>query len=114
MPDKPAPTTTTSKCSVFKFGSLRRSSSRPSPASDNSQALVLHQDVSCAGHGRARRRTFLLYFARGPPLQSDGERKARRQAMSQEWQEVLYAVEDRVATITLNRPEKLNAYTEVM
>jgi enoyl-CoA hydratase/carnithine racemase len=34
--------------------------------------------------------------------------------MSQDWQEVLYAVEDRVATITLNRPDKLNAYTEVM
>jgi enoyl-CoA hydratase/carnithine racemase len=34
--------------------------------------------------------------------------------MSQGWQEVLYRVEDRVATITLNRPEKLNAWTVVM
>ncbi len=34
--------------------------------------------------------------------------------MSQGWQEILYAVEDRVATITLNRPEKLNAWTAVM
>ena len=34
--------------------------------------------------------------------------------MSQGWQEILYRVEDRVATITLNRPEKLNAWTVVM
>src|SRR5262245_31971596 len=34
--------------------------------------------------------------------------------MSQGWQEILYKVEDRVATITLNRPEKLNAWTAVM
>jgi enoyl-CoA hydratase/carnithine racemase len=34
--------------------------------------------------------------------------------MGQGWQEILYKVEDRVATITLNRPEKLNAWTVVM
>ena len=34
--------------------------------------------------------------------------------MSQGWQEILYKVEDRVATIALNRPEKLNAWTAVM
>src|SRR5262245_1316435 len=34
--------------------------------------------------------------------------------MGKEWQEILYRVEDRVATITLNRPDKLNAYTQVM
>jgi enoyl-CoA hydratase/carnithine racemase len=34
--------------------------------------------------------------------------------MSQGWQELLYAVNDRVATITLNRPDRLNAYTSVM
>ena len=34
--------------------------------------------------------------------------------MSEGWQEVLYKVEDRVATIALNRPEKLNAWTVVM
>jgi enoyl-CoA hydratase/carnithine racemase len=30
------------------------------------------------------------------------------------WQQLLYKVEDRVATITLNRPDRLNAYTTVM
>ena len=34
--------------------------------------------------------------------------------MSQGWQELLYKVEDGVATIALNRPEKLNAWTVVM
>ena len=34
--------------------------------------------------------------------------------MSEVWQELLYRVEDRVATITLNRPDKLNAYTQTM
>jgi enoyl-CoA hydratase/carnithine racemase len=34
--------------------------------------------------------------------------------MGQGSQEVLYKVEDRVATITLNRPEKLNAWTPTM
>jgi enoyl-CoA hydratase/carnithine racemase len=34
--------------------------------------------------------------------------------MSEGWKEILFAVEDRVATITLNRPEKLNAWTVVM
>jgi enoyl-CoA hydratase/carnithine racemase len=31
-----------------------------------------------------------------------------------DYQEILYAVEDHVLTITLNRPEKLNAWTMVM
>ena len=31
--------------------------------------------------------------------------------MSEGWKEILYGVEDRVATITLNRPERLNALT---
>ncbi|KAB2920526.1 MAG: enoyl-CoA hydratase [Hyphomicrobiaceae bacterium] len=30
------------------------------------------------------------------------------------WQEILYDVRDRVATVTLNRPDKLNAWTSVM
>ena len=30
------------------------------------------------------------------------------------WQEILYGVNDRVATIALNRPDRLNAYTQVM
>ena len=34
--------------------------------------------------------------------------------MHEAWQEILYAVEDRVATITLNRPDRLNAYTQSM
>jgi len=34
--------------------------------------------------------------------------------MAEGWQEILYQVQDRVATITLNRPEKLNAWTAVM
>ena len=34
--------------------------------------------------------------------------------MPEAGQEILYAVEDRVATITLNRPDRLNAYTQSM
>ena len=34
--------------------------------------------------------------------------------MSAQAQEVLYGVEDRVATLTLNRPDRLNAWTAVM
>jgi enoyl-CoA hydratase/carnithine racemase len=34
--------------------------------------------------------------------------------VSQGWKEILYKVDDRVATITLNRPDKLNAWTSVM
>jgi enoyl-CoA hydratase/carnithine racemase len=34
--------------------------------------------------------------------------------MSQGWQEILYAVHDKVATIRLNRPDRLNAWTAVM
>jgi enoyl-CoA hydratase/carnithine racemase len=34
--------------------------------------------------------------------------------VSQGWNELIYKVEDRVATITLNRPDKLNAWTSVM
>src|SRR5438132_2247820 len=34
--------------------------------------------------------------------------------MSAQTDEVLYAVNDRVATVTLNRPEKLNAWTATM
>lgn len=31
-----------------------------------------------------------------------------------EFSEIIYAKQDRVATITLNRPAKLNAYSELM
>jgi enoyl-CoA hydratase/carnithine racemase len=34
--------------------------------------------------------------------------------MSEAYQDILYGVRDRVATITLNRPDRLNAYTERM
>ncbi|NKB16218.1 MAG: class I SAM-dependent RNA methyltransferase, partial [Sphingomonadales bacterium] len=44
-----------------------------------------------------------------PPWQGKGT-----QCMSQGWSEVLYGVKDGVATITLNRPDRLNAYTAQM
>ena len=31
-----------------------------------------------------------------------------------EYKQILYAKENRIATVTLNRPEKLNAYSEIM
>jgi len=34
--------------------------------------------------------------------------------MAEGWKEIIYTVQDRVATITLNRPGKLNAWTAVM
>jgi enoyl-CoA hydratase/carnithine racemase len=34
--------------------------------------------------------------------------------MSEAWTEVLYASKDRIATVTLNRPDRLNAYTPTM
>jgi enoyl-CoA hydratase/carnithine racemase len=34
--------------------------------------------------------------------------------MSRGWQEILYKIDDRVATITLNRPDRLNAWTTLM
>ena len=34
--------------------------------------------------------------------------------MHEAGQEIRYAVQDRVATITLNRPDRLNAYTQSM
>ena len=34
--------------------------------------------------------------------------------MSQEYEDILFAVDDPVATITLNRPESLNAWTRTM
>src|SRR5215813_13047695 len=44
-----------------------------------------------------------------PAAHNDMERKT-----PMAWQQLLYNVEDRVATITLNRPDRLNAYTQVM
>src|SRR5215467_9179306 len=43
-----------------------------------------------------------------------GEATDGRTGMSQAWQEILYSVRGRVATVTLNRPERLNAYTPTM
>jgi enoyl-CoA hydratase/carnithine racemase len=36
------------------------------------------------------------------------------EAIRESWQEIRYAVQDRVATVTLNRPDRLNAYTQSM
>src|SRR5262245_37060621 len=47
------------------------------------------------------------------PSAPDGQTDGRTE-MSQVWQEILYSVRDRVATVTLNRPERLNAYTPTM
>src|SRR4051812_39008550 len=38
---------------------------------------------------------------------------AREEAMS-EYPDILYSVKDRIATVTLNRPDRLNAYTDRM
>jgi enoyl-CoA hydratase/carnithine racemase len=38
----------------------------------------------------------------------------RRQGVTVEYQQIRYEVEDRILTITLNRPERLNAFTGVM
>ena len=37
-----------------------------------------------------------------------------RRGIEMEFSQILYAKENRVATVTLNRPEKLNAYSETM
>jgi 1,4-dihydroxy-2-naphthoyl-CoA synthase len=40
--------------------------------------------------------------------------KNRKEAAMSEYPDILYDVKDRVATITLNRPDRLNAYTARM
>jgi enoyl-CoA hydratase/carnithine racemase len=50
-------------------------------------------------------------------LECERERNApddRRASMSEAYQHILYGVRERVATVTLNRPDRLNAYTPSM
>ena len=51
------------------------------------------------------------------PGPASGRASTRRRGETRHdrgWQQLLYKSEDRVATITLNRPDRLNAYTAVM
>src|SRR3990170_6200578 len=55
--------------------------------------------------------------ARSAPRRADmemGPSGARRMAMSAQTDELLYEVKDRIATLTLNRPDKMNAFTGPM
>src|SRR5262245_55621200 len=82
--------------------------------------LPLHSDRHHTGstaavrEGACSRRRFERRHAGLERRQAVGDPGDDERRLAMSWQQLLYKAEDRVATITLNRPDRLNAYTQVM
>src|SRR5262249_42400066 len=66
----------------------------------------------CQGHGACARPS--LGIVSGPHAADNGDLHAEGVTSTMAYDEIVYEVEDRIATVTLNRPAKLNAWTEHM